>query len=195
MSDQQADRRRGESNDLPRYSELPLPPYSYVPGVGPHPVSDPAGHMHGVVHDVPPALDPWHWGQSPQFLFGIDLFNQGYYWEAHEAWESLWHAAGRQGTAAAWLKCLIKLAAAGVKAREGNPRGVQRHAERALQLLSEVRDALARQRGDSPPDRYCGIELSQIETAAKRLQAVAASDYSKPHSAALLPWWFELKDH
>ncbi|MER9586456.1 DUF309 domain-containing protein [Mesorhizobium sp. M0276] len=24
---------------------------------------------------------------------GIDLFNHGYYLEAHEAWEPLWHAA------------------------------------------------------------------------------------------------------
>ncbi|MER9222262.1 DUF309 domain-containing protein [Mesorhizobium sp. M0644] len=23
----------------------------------------------------------------------IDLINHGYYWEAHEAWEPLWHAA------------------------------------------------------------------------------------------------------
>ncbi|TGQ49534.1 DUF309 domain-containing protein, partial [Mesorhizobium sp. M1C.F.Ca.ET.210.01.1.1] len=27
------------------------------------------------------------------FRWGIDLFNHGYYWEAHEAWEPLWHAA------------------------------------------------------------------------------------------------------
>ncbi|WP_394885884.1 DUF309 domain-containing protein (plasmid) [Mesorhizobium sp. AaZ16] len=26
-------------------------------------------------------------------VWGIDRFNHGYYWEAHEAWEPLWHAA------------------------------------------------------------------------------------------------------
>ncbi|MER9856292.1 DUF309 domain-containing protein [Mesorhizobium sp. M0098] len=31
---------------------------------------------------------------SDVFRWGIDLFNHGYYyWEAHEAWEPLWHAA------------------------------------------------------------------------------------------------------
>ena len=50
-----------------------------------------------------------------------DLLNHGFYWEAHEAWETLWHAAGRKGEIADFLKGLIKLAAAAVKAREGNP--------------------------------------------------------------------------
>ncbi len=31
---------------------------------------------------------------------GVDLFNHGYYWESHEEWESLWHAAGRRGVVA-----------------------------------------------------------------------------------------------
>ncbi|MET2831203.1 DUF309 domain-containing protein [Mesorhizobium shangrilense] len=30
---------------------------------------------------------------SNAFRWGSDLFNHGYYWEAHEAWEPLWHAA------------------------------------------------------------------------------------------------------
>ena len=55
---------------------------------------------------------------------GIALFNAGYYWEAHEAWEGLWHAHGRDGPTADVLKGLIKLAAAGVKVREGRPHGV-----------------------------------------------------------------------
>ena len=45
------------------------------------------------------------------------------YWEAHEAWEELWHACGRMGPTADFLRGLIKLAAAGVKVREGRPRG------------------------------------------------------------------------
>ncbi|MER9007639.1 DUF309 domain-containing protein [Mesorhizobium sp. M0862] len=29
------------------------------------------------------------------FRWGIDLFNHGYYWEAHEAWEPLWQTANQ----------------------------------------------------------------------------------------------------
>ena len=67
--------------------------------------------------------------------FGFDLFNHGYYWEAHEAWERRWVAENRQGALADLLKGLIKLAAAGVKARAGKPAGVRRHARRAEELF------------------------------------------------------------
>ena len=115
-------------HETPRYApQLPLPPYSYVPGLFPHPVSDPVGHMHGQHEaDMP---------RDDATSFGFDLFNHGYYWEAHEAWEHCWVAEDRQGELADALKGLIKLAAAGVKAREGKPEGVRRHARRAEQLL------------------------------------------------------------
>jgi len=32
---------------------------------------------------------------NPQWLYAVDLFNGGWYWEAHEAWEGFWHALGR----------------------------------------------------------------------------------------------------
>ena len=116
----------------------PLPPYSYVPGGKyPHPVRDPSGHSHGarpIAHDAELQLGP----RSPLYLRGIDLFNHGFYWEAHESWEALWIASGRQGIQADFLKGLIKLAAAGVKAREGRVAGVRRHALRAQQLFQQV---------------------------------------------------------
>ena len=67
-------------------------------------------------------------------LFLIELFNAGYYWEAHEAWEGLWHAHGRRGATADLIKGLIKLAAAGVKVRERRPRGVITHSRRAASV-------------------------------------------------------------
>ncbi|WP_166820190.1 DUF309 domain-containing protein [Thalassoroseus pseudoceratinae] len=114
-----------------------LPAYAFVPGVHPHPVSSPNGHSFGVHRPTPTCdfADPLF---REEFLFGIDLFNLGYYWEAHEAWECLWIACGRHGHRATLLKGLIKLAAAGVKSRVGNATGVSRHTKRAVQLLSET---------------------------------------------------------
>jgi hypothetical protein len=80
-------------------------------------------------------VGPDNWRGSEAYLYGLDLFNAGFYWEAHEAWEGLWHACGRRGTTADFLKGLIKLAAAGVKHREGQPRGVASHACRAADLF------------------------------------------------------------
>jgi predicted metal-dependent hydrolase len=83
-------------------------------------------------------VDPRRWQASEDYLYAIDLFNGQFYWEAHESWEGLWHAAGRKGTTAYFLKGLIKLAAAGVKHRQGTPRGVKSHACRAAELFQTV---------------------------------------------------------
>ena len=118
-------------NTIPRYApQLPLPPYAYVPGIFPHPISDAGGHMHeGGNADL--SIDE-------ETAYGFDLFNRGYYWEAHEAWERRWVAENRTGDMADVLKGLIKLAAAGVKAREGKPEGVRRHGRRAEELFRQT---------------------------------------------------------
>ncbi len=113
-----------------------FPPYSYVPGgPWPHPKSNPAGHSFGRPEMVP---GPGELLESALFQEGADLFNNGFYWEAHEAWETLWHAAGRKGPVADFLKALIKLAAAGVKVREGSLAGVRTHAGRAAVILGRL---------------------------------------------------------
>src|SRR5947208_4284566 len=86
------------ADDLPRLApELPLPPYSYVSGQFPHPFSHPEGHYHGAPAEPLMPPEPALWYECRSYLHGLDLFNRGYYWEAHETWEGLWHACGRAG--------------------------------------------------------------------------------------------------
>lgn len=122
--------------------DRPLPPYTHVPGRTPHPVSDPRGHSFGNrsenVKPLPAAGRPLLDG----LLWGIDLFNHGYFWEAHEAWEGLWHASGRRGAEADFFKALIQLAVAGVKHYEGRDEGMRRHAARARELLQPFAGSL-----------------------------------------------------
>jgi hypothetical protein len=137
------DMPNGESADAKsrlntRYCSLPLPTYRHIPGQTPHPVRDSAGHSHGQSAETPQRLTEANWRNHATWLYAADLFNHGYYWEAHEAWESLWHAAGRQGPEADLFKGLIKLAAAGVKHYELRPAGVRRHAVRAPELLAPL---------------------------------------------------------
>jgi len=113
---------------------------------------------------IPAPPNPARWRECPEYLFGLDLFNHGYYWEAHEVWEGLWHACGRAGTTAAFLKGLIKLAAAGVKVKEGVARGVLDHARRAAELFREVQSKLFD--GES---RYLGLVLLDLIALANRL--------------------------
>jgi hypothetical protein len=152
----------------PRYlPDRALPPYSYVTGLAPHPTSDPAGHSYGRHETAAAPLDEATWRTNPAYLFGLDLFNGGYYWEAHEAWEALWHASGRAGPVADFVKGLIKLAAAGVKAREGRAAGVRQHAERAAELFRVV--------GKVGPSWWFGLSLPVMIASAVRLADDAAT--------------------
>jgi Domain of unknown function (DUF309) len=143
-----------------------LPPYAYLPGKNPHPVRDPAGHSYHV-EPIPVAAEASL--SSDAFLWGLDLFKNGYYWEAHESWESLWQVADRDGPLRMLFKGLILLSAAGVKIREGKKAAATRHAKRAAALfrqLTKVPDrAFERALGMSP------AALAECAEAATRIPA------------------------
>ncbi|MDX2039208.1 MAG: DUF309 domain-containing protein [Isosphaeraceae bacterium] len=166
---------------------MDLPPYTYIPGGRhPHPIREPGGHMHGRRHEQPPPIaDELGGTGSPAFDQGKRLFEAGYYWEAHEAWESLWHAHGRTGPTADLLKGLIKLAAAGVKVREGQPHGVRVHAARAGDLFRAVRAAAG--------DRVLGLDLEHLIASARVAEEVVAAPGLEPDGAAVAVFPFRLE--
>ena len=189
----------------PRYAPAnPLPPYAYVPGHDlPHPVNDPSGHSrnaHAQAHGAPntPATlghlppDPASRRQTvaatlaadPRWLYALDLFNGGWYWEAHEAWEGFWNTLGRTTPEARFVQGLIHLAAAAVKVREGKPNGVARHTQRARELLGGSRAApvggalaeVSSGHGESPGNVMAALGLALDSLAA----VVAELDAYKP---------------
>ncbi len=137
--------------------DRPFPPYAYAPGRYPHPVRDPRGHSYGKEPETPEPPDPQQWRACDAYLYGIDLFNHGYYWEAHEVWEGLWIACGRRGPGATFFKALISLAATGLKVRVGNLRGVRGHAQRAAGLFYETALEIG-----SDEARYMGLDLHTL---------------------------------
>jgi hypothetical protein len=156
--------------------ESPLPPYTYTPRRTPHPLSDPAGHSYGRHEPSAVALDPNGWDQNEPYARGLRLFNHGYYWEAHEAWEAVWHAAGRSGPISEFLKGLIKWAAAGVKAREGRSEGVRRHLDRAMELFHSASKQL--------PDPFAGQStthlIASIAAAKSSIHTLAPCQDGRP---------------
>ncbi len=158
-----------------------FPSYSYVPGRYPHPISDPNGHSYKL-NDISKEREPSSlslptnlcsgWQELHEYLFGIDLFNHGFYWEAHETWEQLWIKFGRSGREADFLKALIKLAAAGVKARECRPVGVHRHACRARDLFRLVMGTAT---GNQPSVHMGGMNLQALCETADTIAANAIS--------------------
>lgn len=144
--------------DLPRYTRRPFPPYRYLPFHPdlPHPRNDPAGHSFGAEETFFAAFSASDWADCEPYLYGVDLFNHGYWWEAHEVWESLWLAAGRDTPAGQFVQGLIQLAGAQLKRYDGVRRG-------AMQLTQSGIARLQVAKG-----RYLGIEVAVLVAAAKR---------------------------
>ena len=86
----------------------------------------------------------------PAWLEGVKLFNEGDYWEAHEALEPLWMVS--EGLEKRLCAGVILLAAALHKARKmDNPRGGRRNYAKALAHLALL------------PDQYEGLEIRKLE--------------------------------
>ena len=172
--------------------DVPLPAYGYIPGHGAHPERDPDGHRH---HEVTAKLGPAPTDDDHRshdgYLHLLDLFNLGYYWEAHEVLEAWWReatAAPENSTRRSLFQGLLRLAAAGVKARDGRPNGVSKHCLRGAELL---RKAI----GDAEKTTLLGLEVVQLVAQATDLAAspIAVSPESASSRAeAVLPLRLEL---
>lgn len=109
------------------YTALALPAYRFVPGVQPHPTADPRGHSYERAPRFPATpVDGCYWRESAGYLYGYDLYNRGFWWEAHEAWEALWHLAARGNPERAALQGLIQLANCHLKLYMGRLNAVAR---------------------------------------------------------------------
>jgi predicted metal-dependent hydrolase len=145
----------------PRYTQRPLPLYRYLPFQGsatlPHPRNDPAGHSFDADEDYLPHFMPEDWTDCEPYLYGIDLFNHGYWWEAHEAFEVVWLAAGQRETLCGiFVQGLIQLAVAQLKRVSGSPSGAQSLTAAGCEKLAVTEEI------------YLGIEVAALIAEAQR---------------------------
>jgi uncharacterized protein len=139
-----------------------LPRYTHVTGSGtPHPYRDPRGHSYNRRPGPPKALQEDRWAENRSYLLGLDYFNLGFYWEAHDEWDRLWRASGPDTMVGQFLKGLVKLAAAGMKVREESIHGVRRHAASAGEVFADVA-------AQADTDSFCGLDFTTMQFAADR---------------------------
>ncbi len=152
-----------------RYSGVPFPPYRFIPGKSPHPTEDPKGHSFGKKEEPEAWHSPEEWPQNTAYLYGVDLYNHGYWWEAHEAWESLWRRPQANILTKKFLKGLIKISAAFLKWHLHQQRGMEELYNDGLMLLKDVLQE---------HEVYMGIDLNQHITALSRhfMQVVADTE-------------------
>ena len=140
----------------------PFPPYRFVPGRTPHPFAQEGGYAYGERPPNPPACAREDWRDNRAYLRGIDFFNRGWWWEAHEAWEGYWHAVEGEDVAQHDLmKALIQLAACALNRERGHDGGADR-------LLVTSSAAFDRAREAAGSDTLCGLDLPALVAEARQ---------------------------
>ena len=149
-------------SDKIRYCpQRPFPPYRHVPGVTPHPIRDPEGHSYGLEDDDSPVSLPANWRQTEDYLYGVDLYNFAYWWEAHEAWEGLWNKT--EDDCRLFLQGLIQISAALIKVHMRQLRGLQSLStngrNKLHQVLTNLNDPIGMYMGMNLPDFLACLDI------------------------------------
>ena len=150
----------------PRYSPHPFPSYRFIPGQTPHPRRNPLGHSYGQPEPKPTPFSAARWHTSKEYLYGIDLYNYAYWWECHEIFEGLWHAADHHSEQENFFQALIQFAAANLKRFTGNPRAAGNLVTSGIARFQKV------------PKLYMGIDVARFTDDFQR--HMVGSDFRAP---------------
>lgn len=170
----------------PRYTDRPFPPYRFIPGHHPHPTAHPDGHSFrppGEPEPTPPFVPPHDWRGDESYLYGCDLYNHAYWWEAHEAWEAIWHLPPKGSAHKRYLQGIIQLAACHLKLLLGRLDGVER-------LIVTGREHLDAALALSSGPRFMGIDVIALRRRVDAYYARVLGDPSAPprHHPARFPY-------
>ncbi|ORJ57115.1 DUF309 domain-containing protein [Geothermobacter hydrogeniphilus] len=135
-----------------RYSDQPFPAYRHRLDRTPHPTRDPRGHSYGLPEPIPLSCSQRNWPGCEPYLYGVDLFNHGYFWEAHTAFEQVWLAEGRETVNGLFFQGLIQIAAGFLKLAGGEPDNARMLVELGIEKLP------------TEPEVFFGLQLSPFIT-------------------------------
>lgn len=140
----------------PRYCSTPFPAYRFIPGRNPHPTANPEGHSYrapGSPIESISLVFPAEWAKSRDYLYGCDLYNHAYWWEAHEAWEGQWQLTDKTGIQGRFLQGLIQASACHLKRFVRHEKGVERLCRTSLEYLRAVVD-------ETSEEIFMGLDLA-----------------------------------
>jgi predicted metal-dependent hydrolase len=140
---------------------LNLPPHAYVPGQTPR--HDPS--LFKALHDsVHSEMTTSELAQSAAWRAGWVFFENGFYWEAHEALEPVWMATSPNSVERHAVQALIQTANAALKERMNRPNAVLR--------LCDLAEAYLQACGPNVRN-VMGLPLSELESHIEALRKVA----------------------
>jgi predicted metal-dependent hydrolase len=111
------------------------------------------------------SFEPAAWRRSEDYLYGIDLYNFAYWWEAHEVLEELWHLAGHRSPQGRLLQGLIQLSAGLLHRFAGRDRPFRVLVAKGVERLSGL------------PDPFMGVGVTALAQAFRVLRDDPTSPY------------------
>lgn len=116
---------------------------------------------------------PASWSECEDYLFGVDLFNRAFLWEAHEAWEWVWIAAGKTTEPAGFVQGLIQISAALLRDHLGTPGGARNLVTRAWGRMGPVENHLS----ETEQSLYMGISIEMWKQSVEDYLTASGGPY------------------
>ncbi|WP_321368438.1 DUF309 domain-containing protein [uncultured Desulfuromusa sp.] len=151
--------------DITRYTDRPLPAYRHLPFTNAHPFLDKDGHSYGEKLSPAESFSTDNWQDCDDYLYSIDLFNYGFWWEAHERLKYLCLGAGRESETGQFVQGLVQIAAALLKHFMQEETGAATLAESGSGNLKGVADI------------YLGINVATLITQLQNCLATQDGKY------------------
>ncbi|SHJ06089.1 hypothetical protein SAMN02745165_01446 [Malonomonas rubra DSM 5091] len=152
---------------IPTYSSTPMPEYRHLPFKTPHPYMDEGGHSYKQELPKVDSFDEQSWQQCDTYLHAIDLFNQGYWWEAHELLKQVCYCVGRESQIGSFLEAVIQIAAGELKSFMQEKQGAQALIERGLSGLK------------APQPVFLGIDVEAFRNAVSSCHNAAENVFPR----------------
>ena len=131
------------------------------------------------MRSTPTPLRDHHWADDAEYLWGVDLYNCGFFWEAHEVWEALWRDPDRDLRQRRFLQALIQCAAACLKHASGDAGACRRLSARALARLEGV--------GADRAGLYMGLDIARFIIDFRHFADAQSTEVNRRPLIALSP--------
>lgn len=141
-----------------RAPQLDLPSIAHVPGSGSVPDMVLLEVAKGLATKVTRAAG---WQDNAAYLYGHDLLDAGYFWEAHEVWEVVWLNCPPNSAEKVLLQMLVQRANAELKLNMGRSNASRRLAGQVNALRADLAGRL-----EAGQHNFMGVDI-QTEYALK----------------------------
>jgi hypothetical protein len=135
-----------------RLPDLALPGHAHVPGSGSKPDMAPLEAAKAL---APSVMRHEDWQDNAAYLYGHDLLDAGFFWEAHEVWEAVWLNCPPNSAEKLLLRMLIQQANTRLKLVMGRRNAAERLAAEVEALRSDLAGRLG------APGSFMGVDISK----------------------------------